>query len=420
MQAAVSAPTSTQIPTQISTPIASLGPVNCPCINAHYGAVVIERTYPVPVDVIFELLYAEAVPPGISQSALFTEQFLRSRGTTDLKMTPWRPLAGESELAELAKTCKDLGLYGNLRSLFAGEGDETGNSQIKNRKLEYTIELNHVLCKSCYTRERQFLLAQKSGSYYVVLSEAKNEGPPFSDNFVVCSTTCLSSAGNGQTKLTVQYKLCWLKISLSMRMLTGTIERSSKEGFLESAHDKLKRMEMHLKIIPADEHFLTTLAACSPEIAASWSASGAPLVSLQMTSSAVVSSPFVDSGLPSSQAANLQSSPSTLPATSTVLTSPEVIGSGSGQQASSLSSAEVVEVDQQTGNGTTSVYGILANVNLRLVILVLFTIAYIVLVSRVWAMEERLDKMAEYIEALLREDEAGDGQGGQSSARLEL
>lgn len=407
----------------------TLGPANCPCIDVHYGATVIERTYPVAVDVLFELLYAEAAPPAVPQSALFTEQFLRSRGTTDLKMTPWRPLGTPGELGELAKTCKDLGIYGDLRRLFAREN---GENSIKNRNLEYTFELNHVLCKSCYTRERQFLLAQKAGSYYVVLSEAKNEGPPFSDSFVVCSTMCLTSAGSGQAKLAVQYKLCWIKSSFSMRMLTGTIERSSKEGFTDIANDKLRRMEMHLKLIPADEHFLTTLAACSPEMAAVFAAGGSAvtsgLASPQATSSggaAVVLNSGGTAAAGFSQTADL--SPQISAPTSSLLHSSEMITgtSRSSSQQSSVANPMATPNVAQTGNSATSRFGLLANVNLLLVILLLFTVAYIVLINRVWAMEARLDKMAEYILTLLEENEDGaDAQGGAAagspSTRLEL
>lgn len=382
----------------------------CPCTDAHYGAIVISKTYPVSVDVLFELLYAEAKPPEVPQSDLFTEQFLRSRGTKDLKMTPWRLLATQNEVSELAKSCKDLGLYGDLKTLFG-----SGNGEllpVKSRNLEYTFELNHVLCKSCYTRERQFILAQKRGNYYVILSEAKNEGPPFSDSFVVCSTMCLTSAGNGSTKLTVQYKLCWIKSSFSMRMLTGTIERSSKEGFTEIANDKLKRMEMHLKIVPADEHFLTTLAACSPEMAASFASNGSALSGSPDISANVA----INSGLSSSPTTDL--SPQVLGTSTLPANNQEVSGDVvSGQQTSVVNP---ISANEQTSS-TNSRFGLIANVNLLLIILVIFTVAYVVLINRVWAMEERMDMMAEYIGALMKDDgEGGDDQAGQPSTRMEL
>ncbi len=456
-----SSSTSSTKPQPPSTPKTA---VKCPCTDAHYGTIVLERTYPVPVDVLYELFFAEPTPSA-PKSTLFVEQFLRSRGTTDLKMTPWEAFGEEAELAELAKSCKDLGTYADVRATFGAVSSSSssessaessldssqeslgGGTGVKRRLLEYTVQLNHVMCKSCYTRERQYLLAARPGAYYVVLSEAKNEGPPFSDCFVVCSTLCLSAAagdgdGSGHTKVTLQYKLCWVKTSLSMRMLTGTIERSSKEGFTEVALAKMRRAEMHLRLLPPDEHFLGSLPA---EVAAA----------VLRSSSAQQSQLQVENGqgTAAGSAGSLQKTDQL--SAGTVQFSSPISGSVSSAAAinsshvggtvvlannsiydaaipSSLSIAghqQQLQQHQQSSAGcTNSAHSLLPSVNLLLAILVLFAIAYIVLIHRVWSMEERMDRMADYIMAVLKDNAAANGGGGNdgssggsaSSAQSEL
>jgi len=221
-------------------------PTKCACDSHHFGQVILDRQLPVDIEKVYELLNQS----GVDKSELFLERYLQSRGTTDLVIDDnWNELDGAAQ-EELKKSCKDLGTYQNLESLFSLRN-------VKLRSMTFTLLINHVLCKSVFAREKTYLMQNEPGRCFVVYSQAKNEGPPYSDCFIVNSCWCVTSLGEGKgTRIVVHFKLSWIKSGFSVNLMKNTIEKSSKEGFAESTMAKVKRLEMELGLIEPDDNFI--------------------------------------------------------------------------------------------------------------------------------------------------------------------
>ena len=164
----------------------------------------------------------------------FLQQLHQSRKTTDLLATKWATLS-ESKQAEMIKDF-------NKSAKFPRLGDYFDLNAIKFRTINYTVNLNHPLAKVVKTTEQQYLFQHDSNLCFVLHTEAKNSGPPYSDCFLVNTTWCVTSVFEG-TRIVIQFKISWVKSAFGINMIKGTIEKAAQQGVIEYIDEFFSQLE---------------------------------------------------------------------------------------------------------------------------------------------------------------------------------
>lgn len=182
-----------------------------------------ETEFDIPIAKLHEIVY---------ENNSLNQRIHISRGTHDFQVGEWEEYDAHGTHQDLQK----------LLTTTVGSVDMS-KLPIKYRSLTYTVQLNNPLVKSAFTKEKQYLLQYEPDRTFVVLSQARNEGVPFSDYFVVNATWCFMAGDNPErTRVRVHFNITFVKSSWSFNMLKSNIEKSSIQGITDYANDFQKQL----------------------------------------------------------------------------------------------------------------------------------------------------------------------------------
>lgn len=187
-------------------------PTHCLCKN-HEGVEIVNERFALPVDQLFALIFDDSP---------FYRHFQAQRKTTNIVLSPWSDANSDD--------------FKHWSSQVDGVG--------KQRKLTYTLQINHALAKHVQASEVQWMHPQsRPGCRYMVRSLCQNSGIPYSDAFEVISQWCLKR-GNGlkECELRVHALVNFRKTGWTIGLMKGMIEKSSIQGMQEYCSDLIEAL----------------------------------------------------------------------------------------------------------------------------------------------------------------------------------
>lgn len=197
---------------------------NCPC-TSHSGKLLLDCVYPLSVDQMFILLFTES---------------------------PW--------YHQFAATVKKTGF---LATQWLMDDDDMA---VKTRTVTFTMALNHAMAPKATTVTEKQMCRQhgKAGHVYVVHGESQNSGVPYSENFNVLVTHCITRVAANECRLKVHGGIIYKKNIWGL--VKGFIEKGTYSGLEDhfTALDTTLKAECAKLGLPPDPTKATAASDSSP------------------------------------------------------------------------------------------------------------------------------------------------------------
>lgn len=180
--------------------------VECPC-SEHQGRTLADKTFPIPVDAVFTLLFSESK---------FYKNMQAEREAINLVFEPWQEISPSE------------------------------NGASKKRVLRFTVMSPHPMVKSAPTIETQFLQEYRPGELYTVMSECVSKDVPYCDSFFVRTKYCLTRGRQeNETRLLIHAEVIITGNSWSFRLARGLVEKSAFGGVTDFINDLIAALNKY-------------------------------------------------------------------------------------------------------------------------------------------------------------------------------